>query len=759
MSIPFLAPNAGGTHIEPANPPDRPQGFPWFQSPWFLGALLVLAVAGLYANSLHGEWIFDDYRDVLGPESIQGVWPLGRHFLQRTGGLIVTHSRPLASLTFAVDSLFGGNDPFLFHVTNVAIHALATLCLFGLLRRTLLLSSAARTRPTAHLLAFTTALLWAIHPLQTEAVAYITQRYESLMGLFALATLLCVVRSDQSRHPKAWSVAAVCSCLLALASKEVAVVLPLLVLLYDRAFLAGTFRGAWLARRGLYLALAFVEALFLWNQAHVPSRAFAGFTLLVPWWQYAMNQPAVVLHYLRLTVWPHPLVLDYGWAPALSLGPLLPGFLLVGSLLAMTLFAQKRFPRWGFLGAAFFLVLAPTSSILPILDLAVEHRMYLPLAPVLAATIVGLHDLARWIVARQPRWAKALQLSLLLGGSLATVLFGTLTALRSETYRSELALSLDTLLQRPGNPRAHINLAFALNKAGRLDEAVRQARIASQLAPGNTLIRLTLAAFLEQEGQDEEAIQELQEAARRDPRNPKPWLVLGEIHAKTMALERSLECLGTAVALDPRLSQAYLDLGNVRATMGDFPAALGEYRKAIALQPDLSLAHRGSGLVLLKLGRLTDSVQAFEVYVQLERGAPEALVFVGQALYALDQRPEALRYWQRALQRDPRHVPALLSLSWALSTHPRDRVRNGPEALALAEAALRADRDRGPSTLDVLGAAYAEVGRFAEACTVTEEAIQKLETIHSPGLPAVQARLARYRGARPFHTNPSAPHP
>ena len=119
--------------------------------------------------------------------------------------------------------------------------------------------------------------------------------------------------------------------------------------------------------------------------------------------------------------------------------------------------------------------------------------------------------------------------------------------------------------------------------------------------------------------------------------------------------------------------------------------------------------------------------------------------------------PAAQSVGQQALQRDPKHLPALLLMSWALSTNPEFEVRQGRESLALAERALHAGKGRDPAILEALAAAYAELGRFPEACAATEEAIQTLTTARSPRLPDLQARLALYRNAQPYRENPSQP--
>ena len=740
--------------------PSRPfawgfQEIPWLRSPWFLGLLLALGVMAIYSNSLGGEWLYDDYAAVFGNPAVQQLSDPGASLSRLVGNFVGAHPRPLVSLTFSLNYLFGKNIPLTFHLTNVAIHTLAAFCLFGLLRRTL--ARLPQTASSASILAFTTALLWSIHPLQTEAVAYITQRYESLMGLFVLLTLLCVSRSASSRHSEPWLVAASLSCLLALASKEVAVSLPILVLLYDRTFLAGSFREAWRARRPLYLAFLLAWALFGWNQAHIHGRQFAGFglTATLPWWRYAMNQPAVILHYLRLVFWPHPLVLDYLWTPAPSIGPLLPGFFVIGSLLAGTAVALVRAPRWGFLGAFFFLILAPTSSIMPILDLAVEHRMYLPLAPLLTGLVLGLYGLAHGTIARRASLAVPLRRTALVVGALAVALMGSLAYLRSEDYQSGISIWLDTILKRPNNPRAHSNYAHALYQAGRTDEAIREVRIALAYVPGNAVMHDNLGAFLNDKGRHEEACAEFQLAIQLNPGEPKFRTNLAKASLEQGDSQKAEGILTTVLAMNPGYVPAHFELGNLFRAKGDPGKALAHYREAVRLQPGFTLAHWGVGILLLEQGHLQESLDAFRNYAELEQNPANAWTIVAQSLYMRGYAPEALQCWRRALKHEPKRVSTLLLMSWALSTNPHPEYRNGPEALALAEAALRNLPEKTPAALETLGTAYAEMGRFPEACQAVQDAICILGATEPVALTSLQSRLAMYRQAHPYHEDPS----
>ena len=318
--------------------------------------------------------------------------------------------RPVLNLSFALNYAVSGCDVGGYHVTNLAIHLVAALLLFGIVRRTATKFSGLRpeltTAQAATSIALAVALLWAVHPLQTESVTYIVQRAESLMGLFYLLTLYCFLRGVGSGRAILWYAGSVLACLLGMATKEVMVSAPLVVILYDRTFLAGSFREAWRRRWGYYLALAATWLLLAWlvvgtglllQSYGVRTERMQSFT----WWTYLATQPGVIVHYLRQVVWPSGLCLDYGWPPAATVGEVLFPAIPVVCLLGLTAWAVVKRPAWGFLGAWFFLILAPTSSFMPVQHAAAfEHRMYLPLAAVVSGVIVGACLAGEWLSRR-----------------------------------------------------------------------------------------------------------------------------------------------------------------------------------------------------------------------------------------------------------------------------------------------------------------------------------------------------------------------
>lgn len=404
--------------------------------------------------------------------------------------------------------------PYPFHAGNLVIHVLAGLTLFGIVRYTM------RSRPLAARfgewstgIAASIALLWLVHPLQTAAVTYIVQRAESLMGLFLFLTLYCAIRAD-GRRSRRWSVAAVLACALGMGSKEVMVVAPLIVIAWDWLFgrrADEDARRLWKRRWPLYASLAstwLLLAVTVWSEQRPGS---VGFHFAEwPWWRYLATQAGVIVHYLGLAFVPSPLVLDYGWPPVSSIVDALPELIVMIGLVVLTgIGLIKRHPA-SFAGTVFFLVLAPSSSVLPIVtEVAAEHRMYVPLAAIIGLVVLGAVEVIR--LTRVPAIAGVVAVAI------AATALGWLTYERNADYASEERIWADTIGKRPDNPRARINYGVVLLAQGRATEAEPHLRKAVTLAPEEDEAQLALGAALCSTGRCDEGITHLRRAAELDP--------------------------------------------------------------------------------------------------------------------------------------------------------------------------------------------------------------------------------------------------
>src|SRR5579863_6778368 len=287
----------------------------WDRS-WIPGAVcicLATTSALVYANSLFVPFIFDDTGCIVENQTIRSLANLS-HVLSPPGNGYTVQGRPLVNLTFALNYAWSGLDVWSWHVVNITIHCLAGICLFGISRRTLLSANVSKPeRQRATPLAFAIALLWTLHPLQTESVTYVVQRTESLTGLLLLVTLYCSIRAWRCSSRTGWSVAAIAACCLGMASKEVMVAAPLLVVLFDWTFSGSSLRELIQGRRWFYASLA--GSLIILAMLVIASGrrgGSAGFGLGVSIWEYARTQFGFIMHYLRLAFLPHPLILDYG---------------------------------------------------------------------------------------------------------------------------------------------------------------------------------------------------------------------------------------------------------------------------------------------------------------------------------------------------------------------------------------------------------------------------------------------------------------
>jgi protein O-mannosyl-transferase len=608
---------------------DAPSG--WIPA---VAILIVVVCTAAYGNTFNVPFLFDDNTAIRDNPSIRGLWPLWQALSPPHNGA-PTDGRPILNLSLAVNYAMGGLRLSGYHAVNLAIHIVAALLLFGVVRRTIAGPGPTCRRPldecnaehlesvgwdkrsavppTAEeavaglrsacptLLAAAVALIWALHPLQTESVTYISQRAESLVSLFYLLTLYCAIRSANSTRAAAWSAAAVASCALGMASKEVMVSAPLIVLLYDRTFLAGSFREALQKRRAMYIGLAATwTVLAALVVASAGRGGTAGFGLEIGPWQYALTQCRAIPHYLRLCFWPSGLCLDYGDSAVQSLADVWPQALGIVVFAVSTIAALCLRPVVGFLGAFFLAVLAPTSSIVPVTTQTIaEHRMYLPLVAVAVAVVVVGYLAGRRLVqggTLSPPSAK------LLGGFLAigvVAALGVSTFYRNRDYRDEVSIWQDTAAVAPNNPRAYNNLGMALADRGRLDDAVLQ-------------------------------------------------------------YQKALE-------LKPVFAEAFNNLGNVFARRDQFEQAADNFQKALQIRPHYADALNNFGLLLAGRNRLDEAIACYNKAIEFHTDNAEVHNNLGVALARSNRINEAIRHFRQALRMQGDHAGARKNLAQALA--------------------------------------------------------------------------------------------
>jgi Flp pilus assembly protein TadD len=490
-----------------------------------------------------------------------------------------------------------------------------------------------------------------VHPLQTAVVDYLSQRTEGLMAMWYLTTLWCFIRAAETGARK-WQAGAVAACALGMASKETMATAPVAVLLYDRTFLAGSFRAAWAARGKIHLALAatwlLLAALMLGSQ--VGARG-VGFGLGVPWMDYALTQAYSILHYLRLAVLPAPLVFDYGWT-FLSPGQALPYVagcaLLAGGILA----AMRRRPAAGFAGAWFLLLLAPTSSVIPIVQQpTAESRAYLPLAGLVALAVLGGHRLCR----------NRLGATLAVAAALA-VACGVATHRRNLDYRDEVVLWSDTVAKRPDSARAHGNLSSALLRAGRTGEARAAAATAVRLRPDYPEAHNNLGIVLAQAGDFDAAIEHYRAALRGHPEHAEAQHNLGDALARSGRPAEAISSFEAALRLKPGRVETHNNLGVILLQLGRVEEALVHDRAAIALDPGFADAHYNLGNALAQKGRNEEAAQHFRQALALDPTFAKAANNLGVLHLRAGRFAEASAQFEAALRIKPDYADARRNL-------------------------------------------------------------------------------------------------
>jgi tetratricopeptide (TPR) repeat protein len=494
-----------------------------------LAGVIVLAGVVAYSNSLSGVLVFDDEPALSQNPNLGSLWPLTRSLVAPPDTTL--SGRPVATLTFALDHALTGGTLWGYHATNLLIHVACSLLVFGLLRVTLRSPSLVeRLGGQADVLAFFVALLFVVHPLQTGAVTYVIQRVEALMAFFYLATVYCAASSSRAggRDRVLWNIGAVMTCALGMGTKEVMFTAPLMVALWDWLFAREGMR----LRRPLYVGLFATWVIVASLQAGNPRGASVGFGYAEwPWWRYLLTQSEVILHYVRLAVFPTTLVLDYDWPP-IAAGPrAIASAGIVSALLVATIFGVVRRHPLSFAGAWFFLILAPTSSILPIVtEVAAEHRMYLPLAAVLALPVLSVFAFGRSAFRSDRAGAMARGAGVAVMSALVLIL-AAMTYRRNLDYQSYDRIWSDTIAKRPENARARNNYATYLLTKDRYAEAEVHLRAAVRNRPGFPEAQANLGVALAAQGNLAEGVESLERALKLRPDYAEAHRNLGEAYA------------------------------------------------------------------------------------------------------------------------------------------------------------------------------------------------------------------------------------
>lgn len=676
----------------------------------FSSAIIVLAIGAAYSNSFTGKWVLDDKYTILENPHKSPLWPpwnvlWGPKDTPSAG-------RPIVSLSFAINYALGGENVWGYHLFNLIVHILAGLFLFGVILLTLAYSDVLTyLKRWSILLALVCTLIWALHPLQTESVTYISQRAESLMGLLYLLTMYCAVRGFWEEHQRLWFAGAITACVLGVLSKEVAATVPVVVLLYDRAFVSQNLKGSIKNHWPLYLGLIAtwfitVGILFAGTKAETTGFHFVDRGLGVL--NYLGTQCNAVVMYLKLAFWPHPLVLDYGDVDGgypivkiFSECALSASLLFILASAGLFLFWKK--PKWGFLVAWFFIILSPSSSFVPIAsELMAEHRMYLPLVSVIVLVVVAVFVLGKKSLLRlraSPWWMIGLATGLMIA---IVVTLARVTFLQNQKYQQESAILIESVKEYPNNQRAQYNTGTALAAEKKYEESIPyfEAALRLKLNERHLDARNNLGLALTRLGRYEEARGHIAFLLKYKPDRSDALLTMGTILANLNRLDEAADSYKKALELKPnymevhrslipvllrqdkfdealqhlsvvkRISadsaQAHFELGGLLEGMNHFRAASRQYEETEKLKPDFTEAVFKQGFCAFQMGKVDAAVELYEKTLRLNNNHPDAHNNIGAIQAMRGKFKEAITHFQTAINANPKNATFHVNLGNAM---------------------------------------------------------------------------------------------
>jgi tetratricopeptide (TPR) repeat protein len=624
-----------------------------------------------FATSVGTPFFLDDSEAIERNPHIRALSPLSAALAAPPQSAV--SGRPLVSLSLALNHAVGGLTPTGYHLGNLAVHIACALLLWGIVRRTLRASPAAGpVAGSAEAIALAVALVWGVHPLHTEVIAYVVARTESLMALCYLLTLYGAARGIEAGGSARWLALAVGACLLGATAKESIVTTPLMVLLYDVTFGAGSVRSALQRRGGFHAALLaswLVLAALHWD---TPRFRSAGFATGLSAWDYLLTQAPMLVDYLRLAVWPAPLVADYGVTEPTTASAAAPFAIAILLLAGVTLWLWRRQRALAYLATWWFVTLAPSSSVVPIAtEIGAERRMYLPLVALVVLAVLGVRALARAAAPGLARPATAGALT-----AAVTVVLAAVSAARGLDYRDPVRVWQSVVDARP-HGRAQHNLGIVLAAQGRQDEALARYRLAAETLPD---ARYSLGFLLATRGEDTAAAAELREFLVRKPDDaqaPRAAYLLVIVLARQGDLRGAVAAFGRAQSLPPpapdarrSLAEAFTALGASLEAQGRLGEASEAFAQSIAAAPDAPGVHLNLGTILMQQGHTAEGEQAFRRGVAVAPAHAPLRNALAAALATRGALAEAADEFNRVLALEPGNAEAQAGLR--VLQRPRD---------------------------------------------------------------------------------------
>jgi len=546
-----------------------------------------VAVLYVYRNSYEAPFTLDDETAILKNRSIRHLCDIKSVLSPpRNTGI---GGRPLVNLTYAINYAMSGTAPWSYHVADIGIHLAAGLFLFLILRNILKkLDTVANSAVDRGWVAWVVTALWLLHPIQTESIVYISQRTECMAALCYLVSFYLFTQVVDHPEANRFKIGSVAMCGAGMLCKETMVTAPVFFYIFDAFIISGSFASAWRLRRELYVSLACTWILLGLSVFDLSKRSVGygqGFSI----WTYPLLESKALYIYVLRTIWPFGFVFDYGSLKFPELPSLLPYIGLCVVALALTILGLIRRWKGAFLSSAFFILLAPSSSIVPVaMQPIAEHRMYLPSAClILGIVLVGYKMMGRKGLA---------------GFGLVAIGLGFLTSQRVEVYRTPLSLWSDTVSKTSENSRALANLGMAYTAAGHSREGEAFLRRALLVDRRNDRAQNALGNIWYDSENYAAAADAFRQAIALAPGQPEYYANFGNAALHLGRTEQAISSYRSALLIDPGLPEVHHSLGCALASTGNFDAALLEFKKALELNPDFQPAREA--VTKLNMGSL-----------------------------------------------------------------------------------------------------------------------------------------------------------
>ena len=653
-----------GRHKRPRQASALQRGDAKALKPWMALLFLTVVVLLIYSNIYRCPFVFDDRSTIIEKGKIRD---LSRFDSLRNW----SQSRAVVFFTFALNYRIHGFDVTGYHLVNVAVHIANTIIVYllALVLFKRLTSFSPDIVTAASLFA---ALVFAAHPLQTQAVTFTSQRFASMAAMFYMAAVLFYILGrnrlvDKPLHPAVYFFLVLFCGMLALACKSNTASLPGAILLVELLSFRQS-RIRWKKTAVLFTALFIVWVFLVLFSRGFFTRDTSGRTFIentaamstqtkvVGRWDYFCTQFNVISIYIRMLILPYGQNADhlYPFKKGFFDDATPAAFLFLTTLAVLGTRQYRRRPIITFAVWWFFITLSVESSILPINDAMFEHRLYLPMAGFALAVPYLLYS----SLSRKKFWALTV---------LTAIVFslGTATYLRNRVWRDEVILWRDSLKKNPLNPRVCNNLGMALSKRRQYTEAYKLCAKAFRLKPDYAEAYNNAAWALVMQNKLDEAQQLCGKALDMEPDLAKGHDVMGVILIKQGKKDEAIRSFRKALELDERIIQTHINLGNALLTVGETEKAMEHYREALERRPDDATAHNNLGRTLYLMKRYQESIVHCNRAVQIRPSYPAARTNLGYVLLALGKHGEAAAQFEAALRLKPGDKAAAKGLNKA----------------------------------------------------------------------------------------------